>query len=109
MPQIDFSNVLGELKDGLFQLAKDNLQNFVSDAKSDAEDLLNKLKADLEKWTEQLANGEITLDDFQFLLEQKKILVEMNALKQAGLAQIRIDKFKNDAFNLILNIVKGLI
>jgi hypothetical protein len=109
MPPINFPDILNQLKTGLIDLAQTSLKDFAKDAKSDAQNLLNTLQDDLQKWTEQLAAGDIDINDFKFLLDAKKDLIEMAALKQAGLMQIKIDQFKNEAFNLVVNIVEKLI
>jgi len=39
----------------------------------------------------------------------KKELIQMNALKQAGLALVKIDEFKNSVLTLIVNGLTTLI
>lgn len=70
---------------------------------SDSKEFLEKTKADLKKWTEELARGELSLDDFKFLVAGKKDLAELHGLKQAGLTLARIESFKNGVIDIIVN------
>jgi hypothetical protein len=106
---IDFKNVLETLKNGVKDLAEKNLKDFVASATADGQAIITDLQDDLETWTLQLAQGEITKDDFTFLVLGQKDLIKMIALKQAGLAEIAVDRFKNGVFDLITNTIVGLI
>jgi hypothetical protein len=106
---IDFKNVLETLKNGVKDLAEKNLKDFVASATADGHAIITELQDNLETWTQQLANGEITKDEFAFLVSGQKDLIKMIALKQAGLAQIAVDQFKNGVFDLITNTIVGLI
>lgn len=109
MPQINFQEIFERLKSELANLAGSTLKNYVSDAKSDAQKLLDSMKQKLEKWTILLASGELSKADFELLVNSQKDLVEMECLKQAGLAAIRIDQFKGSVFNLIVDTIFHLI
>jgi hypothetical protein len=110
MPQnIDFTKILEQVKSDLIALAQSTLKNYVSDAKKDALDVLEKTKEKLERWTLLLAKGSLSIADFEWLVNSQKDLVEMHGLKQAGLAAIRVDQFKNSVFNLIVDTVLHLV
>jgi hypothetical protein len=106
---INFKDIFKSLKEGVSNLAETTFKNFVEQAKEDGEKILNSLKPNLEVWTNELEQGLISVDDFRFLVAGQKELVEMIALKQAGIAMIEADKFKNNVFNLIIDTVTGLI
>ena len=109
MPQINFSDIFDKLKNDVANLAELTVKNYVKDAKKDAGNLLNALKAKLERWTLLLASGDLTTEDFELLVNSQKDLAEMEALKQAGLAAIRVDQFKDSVFNLIVDTVFHLV
>jgi hypothetical protein len=71
--------------------------------------MLDSLKSDLQAWTTDLANGEITQRNLEYLINTKKDLIAMDALRQAGIAAIRIDEFKASAAKLITSTIIGLI
>lgn len=96
------------------------LENFMNDLKSqslaleedirgdlltDGLDFVHKTRADLEKWSGQLAAGELSSDEFKWLLLAKKDLAEMETLKQKGLTLARIDRYKTAMSQSVLNAV----
>lgn len=106
---LNFKDIFESLKEGVSSLAETSLQDFISQAKTDGKNILDSLKSNLKKWTQQLEDGDLSLDDFKFLVLAQKDLIEMVALKQAGVAMIEAVKFKNSVFNLIINTITGLI
>lgn len=109
MPQINFNDVLKQLQDGITQLATTSVKDYAKDAQADGLTMLTSLEADLQNWTTELANGDITAKDLQYLINAKNNLIQMNALKQAGLAAVRIDEFKASAIQFVVNTLTGLI
>jgi len=109
MANLDFQNVLETLKTEVTNLALATVNSYKNEAKADALNLLNMIKENLSTWTLELAQGQISAKDFEFLVLGQKELIEMNALKQAGLAMIQVDQFKNGILNLIIKTVIGLI
>jgi hypothetical protein len=62
---------------------------------------VEKTKADLERWTGLLASGALSREDFEWLLQGKKDLAELEALRQAGLAQARLDRFRDAILGVV--------
>ena len=109
MANLDFQNILETLKTEVTNLALSTVNSYKNEATADALNLLNMMKENLSTWTIELADGKISAKDFEFLVLGQKELIEMNALKQAGLAMIKVDEFKNSILNLIIKTVNGLI
>ena len=106
---VDFNSIFEQLKQGVIDLAQSTLKNYVSNAKQDAINMLNEMKEKLKRWTLLLADGKLTTSDFEWLVNSQKDLVEMDALKQAGLAAIRIDQFKASLMNLVVDTIFNLV
>jgi hypothetical protein len=106
---IDFKNVFNTLKKGVTDLAEKDLKDYIAAATTDGKAILASLKEDLKTWTKQLADGSLKADEFKDLLLGQKDNLEMVALKQAGLAEIAVDQFKSDLFDLIADTILGLI
>ena len=106
---IDIKSILSQLEGKIFDLAKSNLADYVNQATADGKQLLDTLKNDLTRWTQELADNKITKDDFATLLLGDKDLAEMSALTEAGLALARIDAFKDSLFKLISDTIPQLI
>jgi hypothetical protein len=109
MANLDFQNLVETLKTEVTNLALSTVNNYKNEATADALNMLNMMKENLSTWTMELADGKMSTKDFEFLVLGQKELIEMNALKQAGLAMIQVDEFKNSILNLIIKTVIGLI
>lgn len=108
-PQIDFTAIVKQLETGLAQLASTSVKEYTKDATNDGIKMLDSLKSDLQAWTLQLANGDISAKDLEYLVNSKNSLIQMDALKQAGLAAVRIDQFKISAIQLVTSTITSLI
>ncbi|MFZ5449703.1 MAG: hypothetical protein ACOZFS_13810 [Thermodesulfobacteriota bacterium] len=106
----EFDKFLQDLKEGMAQLAKDNFgkKNWQA-ALQDGQAFLEKSKADLQRWLKMLNNKEITQEEFKSLVEGLKDLAAMEALKQAGLKAAKIDKFRTQAINLLIDTAFKII
>jgi hypothetical protein len=107
--QVDFAAIFQQLKQGIIGLAESTVKKFVKEAKDDGLQILHDMKEKLERWTKMLIAGQLTTEDFEFLVNSQKDLIAMNALKEVGLAAIRIDQFKSSVMNLIVDSVFNII
>ncbi|MDY4350181.1 hypothetical protein [Pectobacterium brasiliense] len=89
--------------------AQDSWFPYKDAAIKDGENFVNKLKKDLELWTTQLANKQISKEEFTFLVKAKTDLATLNALKQVGLAQTQYDKFINGLVGVVISSVFKII
>jgi hypothetical protein len=98
-----FDEFIEKMGEGLKGLSRTSLKEFKDAATSDAKDFLEKYKADLQKWIEDLANGELSEEDFEDLVLGRKDIAEMYALKKAGVALAKMDLFKCRLADLIID------
>ena len=105
MGSMDFQAVLATLREGVTSLATNTVQNYVNEAKTDGLNLVESLKTDIQTWGQELAEGKISALDVEFLIMAQKELIEMNALKQAGLGLIKVNEFKNNVLQLVIKAV----
>jgi hypothetical protein len=98
-----FDEFINAVLSGTEDLAKDTLRDLVKDSLDDAKDFLDTTKDDLALWTEQLAKGELSKDEFEFLVLGKKDLAQLLALKRAGLTEAKIESFQNAVINLVIS------
>jgi len=106
---LDFDRFFKELKTGMVEIAQKEATDFVKEATSDGSAFLNAVKADLQVWTKQYAQGKLSKDDFEFLVKGKKDLAKMEALTQAGLAAIRVDRVRMAMIDLIITAAGKLV
>ena len=101
----DFKDLFEQLKQGVIDLAESTVKKYAGKAKSDGKQMLEDMKEKLKRWTTLLAEGKLTTEDFEWLVNSQKDLIQMAALKQTGLALIRIDQFKASLMNMVVDTV----
>ena len=97
------------LESGVETLAKSTLNDYAGQAKTDWQAAIDEMKTNLQKWTLELESGALTANDLAFLIKEQSALDEMTALKQAGLAEVKIDQFKGDLITTITNTIFSFI
>lgn len=98
----DINQILNDIKDQLAPLAEENVKEFAAQAKQDAEAFLAESKEKLTKWMQLLASGQIDQDEFGLLVNSQKAVASMRALRDANAGAIRIEKFRDSVFNVIV-------
>lgn len=109
MSTINFDALYTELRNGVETVAKDTLHDYVKEAKTDGENALDGMKTNLRHWTAEVENGAMTREDLAFLLQEEEGLSEMVSLKQAGLAEVHIDQFRNGLISMAVNTLTGIV
>ena len=97
-----FDDFRTSVLDGAGDLAKTLLNGSVKEARADAEAFVKKSATKIQKWTRQVADGELTKDEFASLIRGQKDLAEMNALTQAGIAAVKVNKFRREMTGLVV-------
>lgn len=109
MITVNFDQMYESLKSGIESVSKNTLHDYLTEAKEDGRQALESIKENLQHWAEEVENGAMTYEDLEFLLKGEEGLNEMMALKQAGLAAVHIDKFKEGLINMIIGTVISVI
>jgi hypothetical protein len=105
----DFNKILKSAEQGIVHLAETTFANYKTQAISDGKAFLDAAKADLDKYTQQLAAKQITLEDFKDLMQDEADLATMDALKQLGLAQAAVDNFVNGMIGIMITAAVSAI
>jgi len=98
-----FDDFIDQLKTELGEFAEYSWKTYKAAAVKDGKAFIDQSKADLERWTKMLAHGDLTRDDFEWLMVGKKDLAELVALKQKGLAKVALDRFTNGLIDTIVS------
>ena len=106
---MDFEKLLKELKAALVDLFGEKWGDLKSEAKKDIEQFLADSEVKRKRWTELLANGDITLEDYEWLIKSQKDLMLMQALHSAGVNKISLGHFKNKVIKTIIDVVKIVV
>jgi len=97
-----FDNFINAVVEGAKDLAKEIFDGFANQAQEDAKAFLKKTEADLERWTQLLADKKLTEQDFGDLVQAKKALAEIHALTQAGIALTKLERFRRGLIDLVI-------
>jgi hypothetical protein len=98
----NFKKIIEEILKEIESLAEGTFKEHKDKAFKDGKSFLDKIEDDLERFSNLLAKGELKAEEFKWLVRSKKDLAEMALLKQAGLAVVKIDKFKDSLLDLII-------
>jgi hypothetical protein len=98
-----FNHYLDELKEEIMAFAEADWKQFKNAAVADGDAFVERLREDLENWTAKLVNGDLSQGDFAWLVAGKKDLAELEALKQTGLIQARLENFVNGLVDVVVN------
>ena len=105
----DFNQIFNDIKNQLGPLAEENVKEFASQGKQDAEAFLEQSRADLQQWVQQLANKEIDAAEFRWLVESQKAAAQMTALRAANAGQVRIDQFRDSVISVVVSTAVSAI
>ena len=102
-----FSAFVSDVKKGAKALGKDLFKEFQKQATKDAKAFLDASKANLRKWTRQLADGDMSKREFQDLVKGEKDLAKLHALTEAGIATARLERFRSGLITLVIDSAFG--
>lgn len=109
MGTLDLNTLFNAILQDTKNIAVSTFSNYKKEASADAEKLFERLEVKLKKWTQQLINEDISKDDFKFLINGEKDLIELKALEKIGIAAIELDKLRVKIINSIFQTITGKI
>lgn len=89
------------IKKEVAALAASLLKGFVQQGISDANAFLAEVQDDIVELAQDKATGAISEDEYEMGREDIAALGKMEAIKQAGLAQVTIDKFTDGVIGIV--------
>lgn len=106
---MDFEALLKEWKSALITIFGEKWTDLKNESKKDIDQFLNVSKDKLKRWTELLVNGDIDIEDYEWLVKGQKDLMLMQALNSAGVQKISLGHFKNKVIKTIIDVVKAVV
>lgn len=100
---------LAAVRPGLATLAQNLFSETVAAAQSDGQQLVDAARARLDGLLELLASGQITREEFEFLVQMQADLAKMHALKAAGITRQRIERFRESVVSLLVSTAFSLV
>ena len=102
----DFDDFLAQLKKELSALAKSEVAGHVNAFLTDADQFVAETRSDLEMWTAELAQGQMTPEGFELAVRGKAEVLKLRALTEAGLAAVKIDRLKAAILDRVVSAAK---
>ncbi len=102
---MDFEELLKSIKASLVEEFGDQWEGLKGAVKKDIDQFLEKSRTKLKRWTLLLANGDLTIDDFEWLVRSQKDLMVLKSLQSAGLHKISLGHFRNKVIRRIVDII----
>jgi hypothetical protein len=96
----NFDDFLDALKVGIAGLV-DELEDHKDAVLAASQAFIDDSEEDFNKWTRQVAEGEMSVDDLAFLVKGKADLAMVNWHTQIGLTKVAVDKFRQSLLDLI--------
>jgi len=105
----DLNKLMDDMQAKIQNYALTNLPANVKEATTDGAVFLKETKDKLADWAASAEKGEMTADDVKWLIQSQNALKDLNALKQTGLAKIKVDAFQNQLLTIVVNGISSLI
>ncbi|TDX11188.1 hypothetical protein [Flavobacterium sp. S87F.05.LMB.W.Kidney.N] len=104
-------------KDKLIENLKKELKTILTNSYKDIKPQLEKdlnlfleaSKEKLERWIILFSSGDLTEEDFEWLLKSQLDLTALQALQTAGISKIKLNTIKNNIIKMIIQIITNLI
>lgn len=98
---MDIKQLLKELKSGILELVKEKLGIENKEVKKEINAVVNQSKVKLERWSLLLKSGDLTREDFLWLVESQRDLLQLHSLRALGISQIKLGHFKSKVIDFI--------
>lgn len=106
----DFNSFLDDLRKNLNELAGNSFENHTKQLVHDGTEFAKRLEDDLQRWSAEYSIHEMTKEEFEELVKEKKDLLEMEELKKADLPRTELNKMRNAIVDTVMaTAVKSLL
>lgn len=102
-------DILLEIKKEINQLLETKHFELKENAEAIVNETLKSIRIKLENWSTLLNTGEITLEEFEYLLKNEEQLLILKALQAKGIAKLELKNFMQDLIGTIIQIVLKFI
>ena len=106
---MDWEKLLKQIEQAALDAAKAGAKEFASAAGDDAKAFLKAAADDLKRYSEAYKAGTITKGEFEDLLQGLKALAQMNALTEAGLAEVALQGIRDAVLKAVIQVVESAV
>ena len=108
MSKFEFNQLYLQLERDIKHLAFTTEIEYRNEALEDAQDVISKLKNEIENWVLQLNKRNIACYELENLLESKRVEIALIRLNSKGLSEERIETFKGDILRFIAKAILNI-
>ncbi len=105
---MNFDALLEALKTELTQVVREYGEEYINDVVASGTQFALKMRENLIRRSEQLANGQLTHEDFKWLLKSDKELIEMKALEKKGLTVAQLNSLQDAIIGSLIRVITRL-
>ncbi|MEJ2696211.1 MAG: hypothetical protein P8013_06145 [Candidatus Sulfobium sp.] len=98
-----FDDYEKELGKGVKKLARELVDGLEEQALADLNTYISRSRKNLQRWTNLLAAGEITEEDFSDLVQAQKALAELHELTRTGIGRTKLESFRTGLISLVID------
>lgn len=106
---LDIEKMIGLVKEKFLPVAENEVADLAQGAWSDAETFVKDSRDDLTLWTDQLAKGEMSAGGLALAVRGRAAVLQMKALADAGIAQVKTDRLKEALVGSIVSTVRDTL
>ncbi|MEQ8702080.1 MAG: hypothetical protein RLT05_36645 [Bauldia litoralis] len=103
----DFDDFVADVLEGVKALAVGALKDYAQHLTTDAGSFLESTREKVERWGNALAEGQLTAQEFSFLMKSQKDLAILASLAAAGITAARLKRLRDDLMELIIGRAIG--
>jgi hypothetical protein len=108
MSKFEFNQLYLQLERDIKHLAFTTEIEYRNEALEDAQDVITKLKNEIENWVLQLNERNIACYELENLLESKRVEIALIRLNSKGISEERIETFKGDILRFIAKAIMNI-
>jgi hypothetical protein len=97
-----FDDFFAAVLDGARTVGGDSARDFLKQVTTDSEAFKLQAESDLQRWTVELANGQIEREDFESLLRGQLAEAALAALLKAGVAAQKAGELRDQVIKIAI-------
>lgn len=106
---IDFSELLIVFEKELRASTSESLNGKFTQLLSDGSMFAIKIKSDIHRWTGMHSIGDITMDDFEFLIRSRSEYLIFERMNNSGFSESELITYKKTVIDSLIDSVRQLI
>lgn len=97
--------LIEDLKNKLKTIITESYKDIKPELEKDLNEFLETSKEKLERWIMLYSTGDVTEEEFEWLLKSQLDLVALQALQTTGISKIKLNNLKNNIVKMLLKVI----